>query len=178
MHRRAGKRARLCRCAGGRQGAGGCSAVRAAAHVEHRAHVGDAGRVEADRLVEVPRFLARVASRAYGAGRAVRRRRERPRGVHRTDAQSAHGRARECRLRQGAGIGRTQPREQHTHPEHVAHVGDTGRVPAQWLVELVRGLPRERVASRACGGGASGERGARSVRGEGVRLCRLGSVHT
>ena len=41
------------------------------AHFEHGPHVRDAGRVEAQRLVERRRALPRVERRAYGAGRGV-----------------------------------------------------------------------------------------------------------
>ena len=43
--------------------------ARGGAHVEHVPHGRDAGGVEAQRLVERPRALPRVARRAYGAGR-------------------------------------------------------------------------------------------------------------
>eukprot|EP00964_Phaeocystis_antarctica_P076117 scaffold47039_cov54-Phaeocystis_antarctica.AAC.2 len=43
------------------------------AHVEHPAHVRDAGRVEAQRLVEHRRGLPRVGRRAYDAGQGAGR---------------------------------------------------------------------------------------------------------
>ena len=59
--------------------------ARGGAHVKHVAHVRDAGGVPAQRLVEGRRELPRVASRAHGAGRAMRagwREAARERGVH------------------------------------------------------------------------------------------------
>ena len=44
---------------------------RGGAHVEHLAHVGDAGGVEAQRLVERRRALPRAERRAYDAGRGA-----------------------------------------------------------------------------------------------------------
>ena len=44
------------------------------------------------------------------------------------------------------------------HLKHQAHVRDAGGVPAQWLVEGVRALPR--VASRAHGAGRAAGREA------------------
>eukprot|EP00964_Phaeocystis_antarctica_P109099 scaffold73594_cov55-Phaeocystis_antarctica.AAC.2 len=46
---------------------------RGGAHVEHEAHVRDAGGVEAQRLVERRRPLPRVERRAYGAGQGAAR---------------------------------------------------------------------------------------------------------
>ena len=43
------------------------------AHLEHAHHVSDAGRVEAQRPVELPRVLPRVERRAYDAGRGAGR---------------------------------------------------------------------------------------------------------
>ena len=47
--------------------------ARGAAHAKHVAHVRDARGVPAQGLVEGPRLLPRVASRAHGAGRAAGR---------------------------------------------------------------------------------------------------------
>ena len=63
------------RCARNAQGSGGPDCrlgrgKRAGAHIEHGLHVCDAGRIEAQRLVERRRVLPRIAMRAYGAGRA------------------------------------------------------------------------------------------------------------
>ena len=75
------------------------------AHPEHVAHCCDAGRVEAQWLVEHRRGLPRVKSRACVAGRGAGRGAGgggRPRG-----ASSAHGRARRHRLGAGHGEERT-----------------------------------------------------------------------
>eukprot|EP00964_Phaeocystis_antarctica_P082886 scaffold52065_cov42-Phaeocystis_antarctica.AAC.1 len=45
--------------------------ARGGAHVEHGAHVRDAGGVEAQRLVEHRRALPRVERRAYGVRRSA-----------------------------------------------------------------------------------------------------------
>ena len=62
-------RRRDCGLAGAGRGA------RGSAHLKHVARVRDAGDVPAQRLVEGPRALPRVASRAHGAGRAAGRER-------------------------------------------------------------------------------------------------------
>ena len=43
--------------------------IRGGAHLKHAAHFCDAGGVQAQRLVERPRALRRVETRAYNAGR-------------------------------------------------------------------------------------------------------------
>eukprot|EP00964_Phaeocystis_antarctica_P096638 scaffold62917_cov58-Phaeocystis_antarctica.AAC.2 len=94
--------------------------TRGGAHVEHSAHGCDAGRVEAQRLVERRRLLpSRKEDIRCGAacgttgGRAVRRRGGATSGI--------------C----GA------------HPEHAIHVCDAGRVEAQQLIERRRVLRRK-----------------------------------
>ena len=135
---------------------------RRGAHVEHLAHVCDAGRVEAQRLVERPRALPRVERRAYGV-------------VHtqnngRREAAGDRGASSRARLRIG---GRARG---GAHLEHAGHGFDAGGVEAQRLVERPRALPR--VARRAYGAGrgcgpADGGDGVHSVQG---RLdCRLGT---
>ena len=89
--------ARLCRLGGM---AGG-------AHVKHRAHVRNAGGVPAQRLVELVRVLPRVASRAYGAGRAAGG--EAGGGRRRATAVHAACRGeRDCRYGAGHGEERTE----------------------------------------------------------------------
>eukprot|EP00964_Phaeocystis_antarctica_P096347 scaffold62657_cov64-Phaeocystis_antarctica.AAC.7 len=147
----------------------GCDAGRVEAQrlVEHRcaeehiAHVCDAGRVEAQRLVERRRMLPRVKSRAYGAGRATGRRAAERCGAGGTAVQAARNREFDCRL--GAGWG-------GAHVEHVAHFCDAGRVEPQWLVEHRRVLPRvEKQGMRGAGRwvreGGAGDRGASSAQG-------------
>ena len=80
------------------------SRARGGAHVEHVAHVCDAGDVEAQRLVEQRRALPRVERRAYGVGRAAGFRGGRRRA---TAAHAACKGGLDCRS--GAGHG-----EEHT----------------------------------------------------------------
>jgi hypothetical protein len=163
---------RCATCRGGRafdrNGWGG-EGARGAAHFEHAAHVRDAGCVPAERLVEGVRFLPRVASRAYEAGRAAGPRRGAAGGEQSRCAQRAGERVQlHCLGRLGLGA---------AHVKHAPHDRDEGGVPAQWLVEGERPLPRvaghmvrqelER-AGRRRGGGVC-VRGARSVK-EGGRL--------
>ena len=63
-----------------------------AAHVKHGVHVRDAGRVPAQGLVEGPRGLPRVASRAHGAGRAAGRGSRETAGDRTRCARSGQGR--------------------------------------------------------------------------------------
>ena len=114
-----------------------------AAHGKHVAHVRNAGRVPAQGLVEGARVLPRVASRAHGAGRAARAARL---------ARSGQGRGLRLQRSGAKRAGST------AHAKHVDHVRDAGGVPAQGLVEGVRGLPR--VARRAHGAGRAAGREA------------------
>ena len=135
------------------------SKARRGAHVEHIIHVCDAGRVEAQRLVESRRVLPRVERRAYDAGRAAGREVREVAGDR--GARSVQWRARlqiGSRARGGA------------HPEHEGHGCDAGGVEAQRLVERRRVLPSvERRAHGAVRGAeyreAAGDRGARNVQG-------------
>eukprot|EP00964_Phaeocystis_antarctica_P103349 scaffold68639_cov42-Phaeocystis_antarctica.AAC.1 len=80
------------------------SRARRGAHVEHVAHVRDAGGVEAQRLVERRRGLPRVERRAYGAGRDSAR--EAGGGGRPRCTQRAGG-GPDCRLGAGHGEERT-----------------------------------------------------------------------
>eukprot|EP00964_Phaeocystis_antarctica_P111985 scaffold76209_cov58-Phaeocystis_antarctica.AAC.3 len=132
------------------RGAGGggrsrCTRARVGAHVEHVAHVCDAGGVEAQRLVERRRVLPRVERRAYGARRGA-------------EYREAGGGGRPRRKRR-AGEGSSAVWEQGTrgaHPEHVVHGRDLGRVEAQRLVEGRRVL-RSRNEGTRCERGAGRE---------------------
>ena len=111
----------------GERGTGG-------AHVKHVLHVCDAGRVEAQRLVESLRILPS------------------PRGSHEKGARCGPGSRRGCGAAAAAkaactGGGPDWTRGRDTggaHREHVAHVCDAGRVQAQWLVERICVLPSPR----------------------------------
>ena len=160
------------RQAGGAAGDRGASSVRerarlqiggrarGGAHVEHDAHVRDAGGVEAQRLVERPRGLPRVEIIRCGA-RYVGRQAGGAAGDR--GASSVQGRARlQIRGRARGGA----------HPEHVAHVRDAGGVEAQRLVERLRALPRverraytvwREVCGSAGGWGGGRPRWTRSV---------------
>jgi len=73
---------------------GGAQGARGAAHEKHGDHVRDAGGVPAQGLVEGPRLLPGVASRAHGAGRAAGR--EAGAGERSRLARSAQGRGLDC----------------------------------------------------------------------------------
>eukprot|EP00964_Phaeocystis_antarctica_P096640 scaffold62917_cov58-Phaeocystis_antarctica.AAC.4 len=149
----------------GRCGGGGASSVQAEpltggvgaqeigeAHVKHALHGCDAGRVEAQLLVERRCFLPsrKEGIRCgmwWGPGgeRALRwrRRKQRARGRDRLEWLGR-------RARGGA------------YREHVAHVCDAGRVEAQRLVELIRVLPSRKEAIPL--GASCGPEGGRAVR--------------
>ena len=76
--------------------------ARGEAHHEHEAHGGDTGGVEAQRLVERPRFLPRVERRAYRAGRGAAREAADDRGA------SSVQEGIDCRLGAGHGEERTE----------------------------------------------------------------------
>eukprot|EP00964_Phaeocystis_antarctica_P058136 scaffold34462_cov56-Phaeocystis_antarctica.AAC.5 len=76
---------------------GARSGTRGGAHLEHVAHVHDAGGVEAQRLAERRRVLPRVERRAYGAGR----------GCGPADGRPACGSKLDCRLGARRGDERT-----------------------------------------------------------------------
>eukprot|EP00964_Phaeocystis_antarctica_P079779 scaffold49742_cov60-Phaeocystis_antarctica.AAC.5 len=78
------------------------AAARGGAHVEHEPHVCDAGRVEAQRLVERRRALPRVERRAYRAGRGAAREAAEDRGA------SSVQEGLDCRLGAGHGEERTE----------------------------------------------------------------------
>ena len=138
------------------------SRERGEAHPEHVAHFCDAGRVEAQWLVEHRRGLPRVKSRACDAGRgAVAGRRE---VAGDGSASSAHRRA-------GLQIGSRS--RGGAHPEHEAHVCDAGGVEAQRLVERQRALPSPKGApdkGRHAWHRDGTEREGRISRARGVRV--------
>ena len=103
-------------------------------HIEHVAHVCDAGGVKAQRLVESSRILPSPK------GASVREKRvwhgmwhSRGKGESVAHAACVCGPAREW--------GQTAQAE--AHREHAAHGYDAGGVKAQWLVESIRILPIE-----------------------------------
>ena len=106
------------------------------AHPEHDLHVRDAGRVEAQRLVESKRLLPSRKGGACDVRRGEEVRPGRREGVR-------------CGGVHGEGMRRA-------HVEHAAHVCDAGRVEAQRLVEGRRVLPsrkggHRRVWAEVCG---------------------------
>ena len=119
------------------------------AHVEHASHVRDAGRCEADPLVEGRCALPRrshtlVASgghkvcgeRAAGCGlREVR-------GGRRLGSCRGCSEERDCRLG-----GRTRG---GAHPEHVAHVRDAGRIEADQNIDVRVCLRNDRLVELLC----------------------------
>ena len=115
------------------------------AHVEHVVHECDAGRVEAQRLVERHRALP---SRKGGIRCGARCGRRGGNGVGR------RRRKRHARGGPDSRLGATQG-TRGAHPEHVAHVRDAGRVEAQWLVERLRLLPSRKEGMR-CGARCAG----------------------
>ena len=147
------------------------SRERGGAHPEHVAHFCDAGRVEAQWLVEHRRGLPRVKSRACVAGRGAGR------------GAGGGGRPRcEQRAREGSTAQIGSRARGGAHPEHEAHIYDAGGVEAQRLVERRRLLPRaERratvrgevrpgrwratVGCAACRGGLDGKLWESSARG-------------
>ena len=136
------------------------SRARRGAHREHFAHVCDAGRVEAQRLVERPRALPRVERKACGAGRGMGVGGQQ--AVDDRGARSVQGRARlqiGGRARGGA------------HLEHQVHVCDAGGIEAQRLVERKRALPSRKKGIR-CGERCGAGRGAGGRKGGGCRRCK------
>eukprot|EP00964_Phaeocystis_antarctica_P074683 scaffold45979_cov59-Phaeocystis_antarctica.AAC.1 len=108
------------------------SRPRGGAHLEHVAHVRDAGGVEAQRLVERMRVhLPIVKRRAYDAGEGV------------APEAAGGGRPRRTQRAQGrAGLHIGGRARGGAHVEHVPHGRDAGGVEAQRLVERLRVLPR------------------------------------
>eukprot|EP00964_Phaeocystis_antarctica_P091314 scaffold58545_cov57-Phaeocystis_antarctica.AAC.2 len=124
---------------GRRRAIAGHAVSEGGAHVEHALHVLDAGRVEAQRLVERRRFLPRVERRAYCTVRG--------------ELRNAGGGGRP-RCKQRVGEGSTADWGQGTrgaHGEHELHGRDAGRVEAQRLVEHRRALPRVERRAIRCG---------------------------
>ena len=123
------------------------------AHIEHVAHGCDAGRVEAQRLVERRRALPSQQRACEEA---------RMQGEARTGDGRVWGDVRRqvaCKESQ-AGDGGQGTRGAHI--EHVAHVCDAGRVEAQRLVELISVLPSRKEAIPL--GASCGPEGGRAVR--------------
>ena len=130
--------------------------------MEHAAHVRDARRVEAQRLVErrpLPR-VGKEGMRCVGRGMRVgRREMRRTIAVH---AACWRGLDREHVHAQGwAAIGGRAGGGAHV--EHLEHARDAGGVEAQRLVERRRALPR--VKRRACGEGRGMRGGSREAAG-------------
>ena len=122
--------------------------------MKHEAHVCDGGGVPAQWLVEGPRFLPRVvrgAGRAAGQEAGGSGRARRARSVQRGE-----------RVRLCADWGAV--RGEAADLKSAQHVRDAGGVPAQWLVEGPRVLPR--VASRAHGAGRALPAGVGEVAGD------------
>ena len=136
------------------------------AHPKHVLHVCDAGRVEAQRLVERRRALP------------SRKRKHRRRGDMRASRREGGG-VGWLVLQGGLGLYRLKAgHARGAHVKHGLHVTDAGRVKAQRLVECVRILPSGKGEASgegaACGareaGGGGG--GASNVQG-GCQLRRL-----
>ena len=155
---------------------GGVSSVRAGharggAHHEHVLHACDAGRVEAQRLVERRRhFLPSIERRAQRCG-----------------ARCVWGRRRERVVQCICALRRREQRAQGTrggaHGEHAAHVFDARRVEAQRPVEGRCALPSRNEGMTMRGRGACGAEGGRMVqcicalrrRGQRARRARGGA---
>ena len=135
------------------------SRARGEAHVEHEAHVCDAGGVEAQRLVEIKRVLPSAARRAYDARRHAGREAG---GRGAATAHAACRRGPDWASRGGA---------RGAHVEHAAHGCDAGGVEAQRLVERRRLL--QRVKRRAFGEGRGAE--YREAGGGGRPRCTRGT---
>ena len=125
-------------------------------HVEHGVHGRDAGRVEAQRLVERLCFLpSRKGAYHVGRGRAG--------GGERGGAAVAHA---ACK---GGSTGVCGQGMGGVHLEHFLHGRDAGRVPAQQrLVERLRFLP-SRKEGDTVRGKVRGEVRAGSLEGGGVQ---------
>ena len=144
------------------------------AHVEHAVHVRDAGRVEAQRLVERRRGLpSRKEGMRCGArcGAGLRGRQGVGRGRRK---QRAEGRGSVQNLgRQG---------RRGAHPEHVEHVRDAGRVEAQRLVESRGALPSRkegmRRGARRRAGRRHGAAAAQAARARGRLRLKAGGQGT
>ena len=122
-------------------------------HVKHGVHGRDAGRVEAQRLVERLCFLpSRKGAYHVGRGRAG--------GGEGGGAAAAHA---ACKGRFDSGVW-AQGMVGGVHLEHFLHGRDAGRVKAQRLVERLRFLP-----SRKDGDTVRGEVRAGSLEGGGVQ---------
>ena len=108
--------------------------AQAEAHIEHVAHVCDAGGVKAQRLVESIRTLPSPKQGASDRGTTR---------VAHGDVARREGRissARGVRAWPSSGVW-AQKAQAEAHPEHVAHACDAGGVKAQRLVESIRTLP-------------------------------------
>ena len=149
--------------------------VRGAAHVKHGDHGRDARGVPAQGLVEGPRLLPRVASRAHGAGRAARvgrREAASERGLH------AAGRGEGCDCRDQ---GRSARGAQRTRNMLIMFVTREVSQLRGWLKAYA--ACRGSQAGHTVRGGlpagrreAAGDRGgARSGQGRGLRLQRSGA---
>ena len=109
------------------------------AHVEHAVHGRDAGRVEAERLVEHRRVLpSRKAGMQCGKRCGLR-------GVRALGGGNAIGMHEEGPTQGWGGQG-----TRGAHVEHLVHGRDLGRVEAERLVERLRFLPSRKAGMR-CG---------------------------
>ena len=119
--------------------------TRGGAHVEHGDHVRDAGRVEAQRLIERRRELPSRKQGFCDEGGGVCTGREAWElgrvGQWRAQARRARG---------GPATGGLweQGTRGGAHVEHAAHVRDAGRVEAQRLIEGRRALPSRKQGMR------------------------------
>ena len=117
----------------------GARAHAVGAHREHGPHVRDAGRVEAERLVELLRALPR--SRTAGMRFTARCG---PEGVRALGWLRHNRRARGGTDSQGCGSQGTRG----AHVEHTVHIRDAGRVEAERMVELSHALPSRKAGMR------------------------------
>ena len=119
------------------------------AHQKHGRHGFDAGRVPAQRLVERPRELPSKKAKHVGRGAACGAGRREGCGAAAAAQAACAGRTPNC----GGCAGRGRC---GAHIKHLLHVRDAGRVPAQRLVERLRGLPRRKGTMCGKRGGMRG----------------------
>ena len=116
--------------------------AQAEAHIEHGAHVCDAGGVKAQRLVESIRSLPSPKGASETQGNACGTELwHRGKGESAARAACVCGPAREC----------GQKAQAEAHVEHLRHACDAGGVKAQRLVESIRSLPGSKGTSATHG---------------------------
>jgi hypothetical protein len=125
------------------------------AHLEHVAHVSDAGGVKAQRLVEGRRLLPSRGEGMRCGGERCKPGGERAWGVVAARQAACTGKG----PTQGLGAKGTRG----AHVEHLVHFRDAGGIKAQRLVEGPRVLPSRREGMRCGGRGASREAGGPGV---------------